>query len=138
VMDPHFVARVRDGLKTGGLLLMDRPYRSLDHPEANWPDTEADKANAWLKAWSDLQIVFYEDTTGMGDWQQTAVPARSTASFGLFTCWLASASPSGAAHRAAPSAEITGGTSPAWARSRTRVTGARRGTPSGIRDGAGG
>jgi len=76
VMDPHFIARVRDGLKTGGLLLMDRPYRSLDHPEANWPDTDADKANAWLKAWSDLQIVYYEDTTGVGDWQQTAVPRQ--------------------------------------------------------------
>ncbi len=73
VMDPRFVARVRDGLKTGGLLLMDRPYRSLDHPEPQWPETEADKANAWLKAWSDLQIVYYEDTTGVGDWQQTAV-----------------------------------------------------------------
>ena len=72
VMDPRFVARVRDGLKTGGLLLMDRPYRSLDHPEAQWRETEADKANAWLKAWSDLQIVHYEDTTGVGDWQQTA------------------------------------------------------------------
>ncbi|MGB9454930.1 MAG: methyltransferase domain-containing protein [Bryobacteraceae bacterium] len=73
VIDPRFVARVRDGLKTGGLLLMDRPYRSLDHPEPNWRETEADKANAWLKAWSDLQIVNYEDTTGVGDWQQTAV-----------------------------------------------------------------
>lgn len=73
VLDPGFVARVRDGLKTGGLLLMDRPYRSLDHPEPQWRETEADKANAWLKAWSDLQIVYYEDTTGVGDWQQTAV-----------------------------------------------------------------
>jgi SAM-dependent methyltransferase len=72
VVDPPFVARVRDGLKTGGLLLMDRPYRSLDHPEPQWRETEADKANAWLKAWSDLQIVYYEDTTGVGDWQQTA------------------------------------------------------------------
>ncbi len=73
VVDPQFVARVRDGLKTGGLLLMDRPYRSLDSPEPGWRETEADKANAWLKAWSDLQIVYYEDTTGVGDWQQTAV-----------------------------------------------------------------
>ena len=76
VMDPHFIARVREGLKTGGLLLMDRPYRSLDHPEANWPDTDADKANAWLKTWSDLQIVYYEDITGVGDWQQTGVPRQ--------------------------------------------------------------
>jgi SAM-dependent methyltransferase len=73
VVDPRFVARVRDGLKTGGLLLMDRPYRSLDHPEPGWRETEAGKPNAWLKAWSDLQIVYYEDTTGVGDWQQTAV-----------------------------------------------------------------
>jgi 2-polyprenyl-3-methyl-5-hydroxy-6-metoxy-1,4-benzoquinol methylase len=76
VVDPRFVARVRDGLKTGGLLLMDRPYRSLDHPEPQWHETEADKANAWLKAWSDLQIVHYEDVTGVGDWQQTAVPRQ--------------------------------------------------------------
>jgi 2-polyprenyl-3-methyl-5-hydroxy-6-metoxy-1,4-benzoquinol methylase len=73
VMDPGFVARVRDGLKKGGLLLMDRPYRSLDNPEPGWRETEADKANAWLKAWSDLQIVYYEDTIGVGDWQQTGV-----------------------------------------------------------------
>ena len=76
VVDPSFVARVRDGLKSGGLLLMDRPYRSLDHPEPQWRETEADRPNAWLKAWSDLQIVHYEDTTGIGDWQQTAVPRR--------------------------------------------------------------
>ncbi|MGE5646459.1 MAG: class I SAM-dependent methyltransferase [Acidobacteriota bacterium] len=77
VVDPRFVARVRDGLKTGGFLLMDRPYRSLDHPEPGWPETEADKANSWLKAWSsELQIVRYEDTTGVGDWQQTAVDRR--------------------------------------------------------------
>jgi 2-polyprenyl-3-methyl-5-hydroxy-6-metoxy-1,4-benzoquinol methylase len=72
VVDPRFVTRVRDGLKNGGLLLMDRPYRSLDHPEPQWRETEADKANAWLKAWSGLQIVYYEDTTGVGDWQQTS------------------------------------------------------------------
>jgi 2-polyprenyl-3-methyl-5-hydroxy-6-metoxy-1,4-benzoquinol methylase len=76
VVDPQFVARVRDGLKTGGLLLMDRPYRSLDHPEPGWTETEADKVNSWLKAWPDLQIVRYEDTTGVGDWQQTAVDRR--------------------------------------------------------------
>jgi len=76
VVDPRFVARVHDGLKTGGLLLMDRPYRSLDHPEPQWHETEADKANAWLKAWSGLQIVYYEDTTGVGEWQQTAVPRQ--------------------------------------------------------------
>jgi 2-polyprenyl-3-methyl-5-hydroxy-6-metoxy-1,4-benzoquinol methylase len=76
VVDPRFVARVRDGLKTGGLLLMDRPYRSLDHPEPQWRETEADKVNSWLKAWSDLQIVRYEDNPGVGDWQQTAAPRQ--------------------------------------------------------------
>jgi 2-polyprenyl-3-methyl-5-hydroxy-6-metoxy-1,4-benzoquinol methylase len=74
VVDPGFVTKVRDGLKTGGLLLMDRPYRSLDHPEPDWVETEADKANAWLKAWSScLQITYYEDSTGVGEWQQTKV-----------------------------------------------------------------
>jgi 2-polyprenyl-3-methyl-5-hydroxy-6-metoxy-1,4-benzoquinol methylase len=72
VMKPEFVARVIQGLKPGGLLLMDRPYRSLINPEPGWKETEADKPNAWLKAWGDLIVVHYEDKTGVGDWQQTA------------------------------------------------------------------
>lgn len=72
IVDPQYVARIRDALKPGGLVLIDRPFRSLTDPEPGWPDTEQDKVNALVKAWSGLQIVFYEDTTGIADWQQTA------------------------------------------------------------------
>ncbi len=70
IVDPNYVSRVREALKPGGHILIDRPFRSLTNPE--WPETEQDKINALVKAWSDLQIVFYEDTTGLGDWQQTS------------------------------------------------------------------
>ncbi len=73
VVDPQFVAKIQAALKPGGLVLIDRPYRNLVNPEP-WPETPAAKPNALLKAWSDLQIVFYEDTIGVGEWQQTAVP----------------------------------------------------------------
>ena len=71
MVDPAYVARICAALKPGGLVLVDRPYRSLTNPEPNWRETEQDKVNALVKAWSALQIVFYEDTTGYGDWQQT-------------------------------------------------------------------
>ncbi len=72
--DPKFVSRICAALKPGGLVVVDRPYRPLgyDDPEWNGPVTDQDKPNALPKAWSDLQIVLYEDTTGIGDWQQTA------------------------------------------------------------------
>jgi SAM-dependent methyltransferase len=72
IVDPAYVARIQDALKPGGLLLIDRPFRSLTNPEP-WPDMEQYKPNALAKAWSGLHIVFYEDTTGIGDWQQTSV-----------------------------------------------------------------
>jgi SAM-dependent methyltransferase len=72
VMDPAFIARIQAALKPGGYVLFDRPYRNLEHPEP-WPDMEQDKPNALPKAWSALQLVFYEDTNGVGDWQQTEV-----------------------------------------------------------------
>ncbi len=50
-------------MKPGGLVLCDRRYRNLANPEP-WPETAADKINALPKAWSNLQIVFYEDTIG--------------------------------------------------------------------------
>ncbi len=71
LVDPGFVARIRAALKPGGFVLIDRPFRSLTDPDPGWPETEMDKANALAKAWSDLQIVFYEDTTGIAEWQQT-------------------------------------------------------------------
>jgi SAM-dependent methyltransferase len=74
VMDPKFVARIQAALKPGGYVLFDRPYRNLENPEPFWKEKEHDKPNALPKAWSALQLVFYEDTNGVGDWQQTAVP----------------------------------------------------------------
>ena len=73
VMDPKFIARIQAALKPGGYVLFDRPYRNLDDPEPGWSEKEHDKPNAMPRAWSDLQLVFYEDTNGVGDWQQTAV-----------------------------------------------------------------
>jgi SAM-dependent methyltransferase len=73
VMDPKFVARVQAAVKPGGHVLFDRPYRNLESPEPFWSEKEHDKPNALPRAWSDLQLVFYEDTNGVGDWQQTAV-----------------------------------------------------------------
>ena len=72
--DPKYVARLVAALKPGGLLLLDRPYRSLTNPEPGWPETEQDKVNAHLRAWSDLQIVFYEDKSGYAEWRQTSAP----------------------------------------------------------------
>ncbi len=72
VVEPKYVARIEAALKPGGLLLIDRPFRSLTNPEPNWTETEQDKVNALVRAWSGLHIVFYEDTTGIGDWQQTS------------------------------------------------------------------
>jgi SAM-dependent methyltransferase len=74
VMDPKFIARIQAALKPGGYVLFDRPYRNLENPEPFWREKAHDKPNALPSAWSDLQLVFYEDTNGVGDWQQTAVP----------------------------------------------------------------
>jgi 2-polyprenyl-3-methyl-5-hydroxy-6-metoxy-1,4-benzoquinol methylase len=72
--DPKYVARIQAALKPGGLVLLDRPYRSFTNPEPGWPETEQDKVNAHVKAWAGMQIVFYEDTTGYADWRQTGAP----------------------------------------------------------------
>jgi len=75
-VDLNYIARIRDGLKKGGLVLVDRPYRSVTNPEPNWRETDQDKVNALARAWTEapgLQLVHYEDTTGVGDWQQTSV-----------------------------------------------------------------
>jgi 2-polyprenyl-3-methyl-5-hydroxy-6-metoxy-1,4-benzoquinol methylase len=72
--NPAFVARIQAALKPGGPVLLDRPFRSLTDPEPGWPENEEDKVNAHLKAWAGMQIIFYEDTTGVGDWRQTKAP----------------------------------------------------------------
>jgi len=69
-VDSRFIARIRTALKPGGLVLFTRQFRSLPPavPEPFLMESANDKMNALLKAWSDLQIVFYEETTGMGEW----------------------------------------------------------------------
>ncbi len=72
IVDPAYVAKVSAALKKGGLLLVDRPFHPLDRPEPEWgPPTAQDQVNALPNAWAQLQLVRYEDTTGIGDWQQT-------------------------------------------------------------------
>lgn len=83
VMDPKFIARIQTALKPGGYVLFDRPYRNLEDPEPFWREKEHDKPNALPKAWADLQLVFYEDTNGVGDWQQTAVAREEYAKLRL-------------------------------------------------------
>lgn len=73
-VDSKYVERIQAALKPGGLVLLDRPYRSLTNPEAGWRETEESKVNAHVKAWAGMQIVFYEDTTGIGEWRQTDAP----------------------------------------------------------------
>jgi len=64
-VDSKFIARIRTALKPGGLMLYTHKLGSLS-PTVSL--TESDKLNALLKAWSDLQIVFYEETVGVGEW----------------------------------------------------------------------
>lgn len=70
--DPNYVARIYAALKPGGIVVADRPYRSLTNPEPGWIDLPEDKANALAKSFANsFQIVFYEDTIGHADWPQT-------------------------------------------------------------------
>ena len=64
-VDSKYIARIRTALKPGGLMLYTHKLGSLS-PTVSL--TESDKLNALLKAWSDLQIVFYEETVGVGEW----------------------------------------------------------------------
>lgn len=75
VIDPAYVARIRDSLKPGGLVLIERPYRAIADPDPEMgPLREHDKPNALLNAWApDFQIVNYQDMPGVSDWQQTSV-----------------------------------------------------------------
>jgi len=66
IVDPAFIARIRTALKPGGLALIIRAVRLNTAPQPG--RKESDKMNALPKAWSDLQIVFYEDTTEIAEW----------------------------------------------------------------------
>lgn len=66
--DPELVARVRTALKPGGLVLFEHPMGDPQQPEH-----PHDRFNALLKAFADFRILFYEDTTGISDWQQSSV-----------------------------------------------------------------
>ena len=75
VVDPKFAERICAALKPGGLLLIERPFLDLDHPDPEWkaPPIEQDKPNALLKAYPNLRVLHYQDTMEVGDWQQTSV-----------------------------------------------------------------
>lgn len=66
IFDPTFTARIKTALKPGGLALIIRAVRLNPAPQPG--QKESDKINALPKAWSDLQIVFYEDTTEIAEW----------------------------------------------------------------------
>jgi len=74
VVDPLYVARIRTALKPGGLVLIDTPRRPLDNSAPQWQERDSDQINALTKAWSDMQIVFYEDTVGIADWWNSKGP----------------------------------------------------------------
>ena len=66
IVDPAFIARIKTALRPGGLALIIRAVRLDTTPQPG--QKESDKMNALPKAWSDLQIVFYEDTTEIAEW----------------------------------------------------------------------
>ncbi len=65
--DPQFVARVRESLKPGGVVVIEHPMNDPDlamHAQ--------DRPNALPRAYSEgFRILFYEDTTGVSEWQQS-------------------------------------------------------------------
>jgi SAM-dependent methyltransferase len=69
-VDSTFIARIRTALKPGGLMLYTLKFRSLSPgvPSPSSTASENEKLNALLKAWSDLHIVFYKETIGVGEW----------------------------------------------------------------------
>ncbi len=66
--DAALVRRVHESLKPGGLVLVEHPMndpRTAMHPQ--------DRVNALPNAFGTaLRILFYEDTTGISEWQQSA------------------------------------------------------------------
>jgi SAM-dependent methyltransferase len=66
IVDPAFITRIKTALKPGGMALIIRAVRINTAPQP--VQKESDKLNALPKAWSDLQIVFYEDTTEIAEW----------------------------------------------------------------------
>ncbi len=67
--DPELVRRVHDSLKPGGMVLIEHPMNEPElamHPQ--------DRVNSLTKAFAEgFRIVFYEDTTGISEWQQSSV-----------------------------------------------------------------
>lgn len=67
--DASLVAKVRQALKPGGLVLIEHPMF-----EPNRAEKPHDRLNALPKAFGEgFRILFYEDTPGISDWQQGPV-----------------------------------------------------------------
>ncbi len=67
--DPELVKRVHDSLRPGGVVLIEHPMNEPElamHPQ--------DVVNSLPKAFAEgFRIVFYEDGTGISEWQQSPV-----------------------------------------------------------------
>jgi 2-polyprenyl-3-methyl-5-hydroxy-6-metoxy-1,4-benzoquinol methylase len=67
--DPELVKRVHGSLKPGGTVLIEHPMNDPEtamHPQ--------DMVNSLPRAFANgFRIVFYEDTTGLSEWQQSPV-----------------------------------------------------------------
>ncbi len=67
--DAGLVRRVHASLKPGGMVLIEHP---MNEPQS--PMHPHDLVNALPKAFAEgFRLVFYEDTTGISEWQQSAV-----------------------------------------------------------------
>jgi 2-polyprenyl-3-methyl-5-hydroxy-6-metoxy-1,4-benzoquinol methylase len=70
--DPTFVARVRDSLRPGGLVLIEHPVEEPEDAGKDPGNAAASAANALPLAYSDgFQVLFYQDTQDISDWQRT-------------------------------------------------------------------
>lgn len=66
VTDPTFVARVHKSLRPGGRVIFEHFIDTGEHPAAKV--IKALKPNELRQCFRGLQIAFYEETVGVGDW----------------------------------------------------------------------
>jgi SAM-dependent methyltransferase len=71
--DPALVAKLHRALRPGGLVLIEHPMNDPDH--AMHPH---DRVNSLPAAYAPaFRILFYEDTTGISEWQQSGTARES-------------------------------------------------------------
>jgi 2-polyprenyl-3-methyl-5-hydroxy-6-metoxy-1,4-benzoquinol methylase len=77
--DPDFVARIRDSLRPGGLVLIEHPVEEPEDAGKDPGNAAASAVNALPRAYSDgLQVLFYQDTQDISDWQRTPEDRMTT------------------------------------------------------------